>query len=1393
MKNFSSLLYTPVVVGIVWRSLAILALAFGAAWPDARGQSNSCVPPPAGLVAWWTGDGDARDFVGGNHGTMQNGAGFAPAMAGEGFQLDGQNDFVLIPDSSTLDLSNEITVEFWFKSTGWEGGDAIVDKRTSSDCNYGVIVSSDWGFQLYYNDPSIFGGDHPGNQFEISAFFPLPAEDVFHHFAGTYRHVDSTHIELNSYLNGLLVRSRTFLGSLANTMNDSPFVIGAARGGAGEFFKGTIDEVSLYNRALSPEEVQAIYGAGAAGKCKTAVAPQISRQPQSLARFESEAAVFEVAASGSPPLSYQWYLNDAQLAGASEAQLVLAQVRAADAGNYWVVVSNEAGSVTSSVVALTVDTNAPVCVQVPAGLVSWWTGDGTSEDLVGENHGGLRNGATFAPGRVGLGFLLDGVDDYVLIPDSPSLRLSNEVTFELWFKAQSSAWGGIFDKRSWTDCNYGLVVTTDHGVQLYYNDPTVFGGDHPGNQFEIAAHFPLPSLEEFHHFAGTFRQVDATQIQLKMYIDGTVVESRIFSGNLARTMNQAPIAIGAARGGAGEYFKGVIDEVSLYSRALSAEEIQGIYRAGFAGKCKEMPVIAPLITTQPRSQVVLAGQNAALAVEATGSRPLTYRWYHDGQAVAGATGERLVLVNVQEGDGGPYTVVVSNVAGLVTSDLATLTVDTKPPVCIIPPSGLVAWWTGDGTAEDQNGSNHGQLHGGAGYAEGKVGLGFALDGVDDFVLIPDSATLRLTNELTFDLWFKAESESWGGLIDKRDDPWGCNYGLFVSQEYGVQLYYNDPHVYGGDYANNIHEISAYFPLPALDMFHHIAGTYRQVDPGHICLKTFLDGQLVSTRTFEGNLANTLNGAPLAIGAASGVCCNFKGVIDEVSLYDRALSGEEIQGIYQAGAAGKCREALGPRILTQPLSATVLPGSSAAFSVNAVGGPSLSYQWSFNGEPIPGATNTQFMLDAVQVSDAGSYSVTVSNPVDSITSEAAILTVDTNVIEILPPAIVSHPTNQTVIEGGAVVLGVIADGTSPLSYQWLQNGLEIAGANASTFSLNQVALSDAGVYAVRVFNSAGSNLSQEAMLTVLPDTRPPTIVFQPTSHNVAPGSSTTFTVSASGATPLSYHWRHNQIDLTGANAETMAVSNAGESDAGSYSVVVSNVFGWVVSEEATLTVTNVWVLGTVIFANRGGNVDAAVFDVDGITKLYGPGYRAELLAGSNPNTMAVAGAPANFIVPGYFTGGIRLIPGVLAGQAAYLQVRVWDSDSGTNYDQVLANGGKVGFSSVISVVTGGGGMPPGLPALLAGLESFSLRQGIAAAPVTAYISLDQHDIPGLRSAELGLFRWTLNGQSGARYAVECSTNLVDWAGLAIVTPVNGVATFQEPRNQQRRFYRARLLD
>ena len=168
-------------------------------------------------------------------------------------------------------------------------------------------------------------------------------------------------------------------------------------------------------------------------------------------------------------------------------------------------------------------------------------------------------------------------------------------------------------------------------------------------------------------------------------------------------------------------------------------------------------------------------------------------------------------------------------------------------------------------------------------------------------------------------------------------------------------------------------------------------------------------------------------------------------------------------------------AVPPVIIVQPMSQEVLIGESVTFSVVATGTEPLSYQWLFNGNPIPGATSATYSISQVTEAHEGNYSVIVSNVAGTVVSSTAVLTV-----KILPPVIVMHPQTQIIMKGSTATFAVIAEGYG-LSYQWTFNGKDIAGANQPVYMIPAAEAVNVGSYAVKVSNKAGSVTSQSAML------------------------------------------------------------------------------------------------------------------------------------------------------------------------------------------------------------------------------------------------------------------------------------------------------------------------
>ncbi|HEY5910104.1 MAG TPA: lamin tail domain-containing protein [Verrucomicrobiae bacterium] len=180
----------------------------------------------------------------------------------------------------------------------------------------------------------------------------------------------------------------------------------------------------------------------------------------------------------------------------------------------------------------------------------------------------------------------------------------------------------------------------------------------------------------------------------------------------------------------------------------------------------------------------------------------------------------------------------------------------------------------------------------------------------------------------------------------------------------------------------------------------------------------------------------------------------------------------------AGAANRPAAGAAPGFAVQPLSQLVLPGASATLTALAGGAAPLYVQWRLNGLDILDATNATLSLTNVGFTDAGRYSLRVSNPWGCALSTDAWLRVQAS------PAITRQP-ESTASSGGPALFSVVARGTAPLSYQWRFNGANLAGQSGAQLLLPAPDTAQAGGYSVVVANSYGTATSAVATLTVLP--------------------------------------------------------------------------------------------------------------------------------------------------------------------------------------------------------------------------------------------------------------------------------------------------------------------
>ena len=169
----------------------------------------------------------------------------------------------------------------------------------------------------------------------------------------------------------------------------------------------------------------------------------------------------------------------------------------------------------------------------------------------------------------------------------------------------------------------------------------------------------------------------------------------------------------------------------------------------------------------------------------------------------------------------------------------------------------------------------------------------------------------------------------------------------------------------------------------------------------------------------------------------------------------------------------------PRIMNQPQNLKVYLGEPITLKVDAIGAKPLSYQWMFNGVPIPNATYSKYTKEHAELEDAGQYSVAISDIFGTTNSSSAQLVVQSS------PKIIEEPRSQIVAEGITVNFWIRTSGLQPMSYQWRFQGTDIPGENKPILTITNVTAANNGVYQVEVKNQGGTRLSSAAFLTVTP--------------------------------------------------------------------------------------------------------------------------------------------------------------------------------------------------------------------------------------------------------------------------------------------------------------------
>ena len=691
--------------------------------------------------------------------------------------------------------------------------------------------------------------------------------------------------------------------------------------------------------------------------------PILTRVPASAVRFINTRASFACAAIGSQPLTYQWKHDGAVMAGATSPTLALTDLQPADAGQYTVVVNNPLGT-TQAVANLTLMTpykySAAVVDASPVGywrldetngtaVYDYWGGaDGTASALLVTNNLPGPRPATFAGFEsTNRAYYFGGGVGQVKVP-ALSLNKAN-VTIVAWIKPHGTqvAYAGIVFSRGGTASG------------LDYNDVTGDLGYHwndTSSSYTWDSGLP-PADDQWNFVALVIEPTQAT-----MYLDngtGTGLQSAVNPVTHGAASFADPLYIGVDDPNGSRGFVGLIDEVAVYDRSLSVEEITALRAAGVAGTYTPTPVS---IVQQPRSQAILTGSSYTFTAKAAGSLPLTYQWKKNSQDLPGAIRSSLAFPNAVETNSGTYQLVVSQGATKVSTTSATLAVN-PPPAYINVSNNLVLHLKFDGDYKDSSGrNNNGTNIGATAFVAGKVGTGAlhystVLSGgavaEANYVSLGTPADLAIGSGQNFSaaFWIKftgapGDLPYLGNTINSYGDP-GINFASSWGE--GSWSWYISDQAAAG-WAG----LGLYSPIKDNlndGQWHHLVHVFDRPYEA----ATYLDGVKVDTTPIATGVTWDLNTPnEWEIGQANGgtyaVEGNFQ--IDDLGFWRRALTEYEAQGIYLVGGQyGRSFDTTAPPSVTLTITR-----NGGNLDLSWTSGTLLqSTNVTGNYTPVPGAT------------------------------------------------------------------------------------------------------------------------------------------------------------------------------------------------------------------------------------------------------------------------------------------------------------------------------------------------------------------------------------------------------------------------------------------------------
>lgn len=1021
-----------------------------------RQPATPCVTPPPDLVGWWPLNGNLLDALTGSSGTLSGAPVFVAGQVQQGLRFHGGTDGVAVPATPALNVGagDGVSVELWINPSDLSTRSPLVEWSRGIDDGADIVP---WGVHLWILRPDEFGlgaGNLYANVREAGGFSRMImapggtlVANAWQHVALTY---DRTSGQARLYRNGQVVADLNLGSFIPETSRNLYF----GRRPAGEdamAYTGLLDEVAVYRRVLAPEEILAIFNAGSSGKCPTGptgdgipnswreqyFGPDYATDPQAAATADPDGdgannyREYLDGTDSTDPLSVRraplWVSTFAGsgLEGGADGYRTnanfhsLAGIKRDRAGRLWV---NE------------------------AYLTGFWSvGVGGHRIRIIETNGQVN---TFA-----------GSDEPGLV-EGPAATARFRGPMEVVFDSQGNTFvSDRLNHRIRRIAPDGLVSTFAGSVEGFQDGPGA------GAQFYMPIGLAIdPSDNLYVADFGNTRIRKITPDGVVSTVAGSIPGHQ--DGDVSVATFNGPNDVEVGPGGSlyvSDWANGCLRRISpegmvstfasglLYNHAVQVDAQGDIYavcggcyalvkfrpdgtelwryapeqgfrdgpaddaQVAFFGDGLVLPDgnyllndthnrrvrlfemgVQPLLTLDPPGGTFTISRRVTIATDVSGGE---VRYTLDGTEPTVAA--RLYTSPITLTD---TTTVKARVYvnGHPVSEIASATFTEVTVPCATVPLGLTAWWPGEGDGTDLVSTNLAVLEGGATFGQGAVGQGFSFPTPDASVRVPAGPSLDVGKARVFSI------ESWIRPIDltqrqplvewrEAEGRPGVSFFIEPGEEWGrlgIQL---------AETNGGLVQILSGAEVATPFEFQHVAFTCNGLTGQ---AQFYRNGVLLDTFPVGRNVQPTAGDLYLgrgSVGWGSSNLLSFAGLLDEVSLYQRVLTSNQLGAIYRA-AGGKCQSPIPPAIVLQPQDLSVFPGGTATFSVYATGTEPLAYRWRRNNITVPGVSNATLTLFNVAPTNAGAYSVVISNLAGAVISSNAILTVlsSSNSISLSPP-------------------------------------------------------------------------------------------------------------------------------------------------------------------------------------------------------------------------------------------------------------------------------------------------------------------------------------------------------------------------------------------------------